>query len=101
MIIKFEAHVLFCEVQYNLKIRIVYIIRYIYNKKAQVKLSHAYNFLAAEALGVKDLVPSYHDIANLQTKDLETGLCFASGGSGYDPLSSKINVLFYLLLFLK
>ncbi|KAF4388465.1 hypothetical protein CsatB_008068 [Cannabis sativa] len=46
--------------------------------------------LFAEALGVKELLPSYHD-KELQMKDLETGLCFASGGSGYDPLSSKIN----------
>ncbi|XP_024027177.1 GDSL esterase/lipase EXL3-like [Morus notabilis] len=46
--------------------------------------------LIAEALGVKELLPSYHD-KNLRSKDLQTGLCFASGGSGYDSLSSKIN----------
>ncbi|XP_062098959.1 GDSL esterase/lipase EXL3-like [Humulus lupulus] len=46
--------------------------------------------LFAEALGVKGLLPSYHD-KDLKIKDLQTGLCFASGGSGYDPLSSKIN----------
>ncbi|PON73415.1 Lipase [Parasponia andersonii] len=43
----------------------------------------------AEAVGIKDVLPSFHD-TNLQSKDLQTGLCFASVGSGYDPLTSKI-----------
>ncbi|KAK7352228.1 hypothetical protein VNO80_17647 [Phaseolus coccineus] len=45
--------------------------------------------LIAEELGIKDLLPAYFD-PNLQPNDLLTGVCFASGGSGYDPLTSKM-----------
>ncbi|XP_050375399.1 GDSL esterase/lipase EXL3-like [Argentina anserina] len=49
--------------------------------------------LIAEELGIKKLLPAYLD-PNLQTEDLLTGVSFASGGSGYDPLTPKIvNVL--------
>uniref|UniRef100_A0A166A4U8 SGNH hydrolase-type esterase domain-containing protein n=1 Tax=Daucus carota subsp. sativus TaxID=79200 RepID=A0A166A4U8_DAUCS len=47
--------------------------------------------LIAEALGIKELVPSYLD-PNLQTADLLTGVSFASGATGYDPLTSKTAV---------
>jgi hypothetical protein len=40
---------------------------------------------------VKGLVPAYLD-PNLQPQDLITGVCFASGGAGYDPLTPKIVV---------
>ncbi|KAI6673474.1 hypothetical protein NL676_001380 [Syzygium grande] len=40
-----------------------------------------------EALGIKELLPAYLD-PNLQDKDLPTGVCFASGGSGLDPLTA-------------
>jgi hypothetical protein len=42
---------------------------------------------AASKLGVKELLPPYvgHD---LELTDLLTGVAFASGGSGYDPLTS-------------
>ncbi|KAF7829551.1 GDSL esterase/lipase EXL3-like [Senna tora] len=40
-------------------------------------------------LGIKKLVPSYMEPA-LQPSDLRTGVSFASGGSGYDPLTPKI-----------
>ncbi|KAL5557832.1 hypothetical protein UlMin_034043 [Ulmus minor] len=56
--------------------------------------------LTAKGLGVKGLLPSYSD-PNLQSKDLETGLCFASGGAGYDLLSSKINRVIPLSIQLK
>ncbi|EXC04217.1 GDSL esterase/lipase EXL3 [Morus notabilis] len=46
-------------------------------------------FFAAEALAIKEEMPSYHD-PNLQRKDLQTGLSFASGCSGYDPLTSQL-----------
>ncbi|XP_031265521.1 GDSL esterase/lipase EXL3-like [Pistacia vera] len=46
------------------------------------------DFLAQE-LGIKEVVPAYLD-PNLSSSDLPTGVCFASGGSGYDPLTPKL-----------
>ncbi|XP_023003907.1 GDSL esterase/lipase EXL3-like [Cucurbita maxima] len=43
----------------------------------------------AEELGVKELLPAYLD-PNLTIEELLTGVSFASGASGYDPLTSKI-----------
>ncbi|PWA54907.1 GDSL-like Lipase/Acylhydrolase superfamily protein [Artemisia annua] len=43
----------------------------------------------AEALGVKDYLPAYLDPL-IQDQDLLTGVSFASGGSGYDPITPKI-----------
>jgi hypothetical protein len=51
--------------------------------------------LLAEELGIKDLVPPYLD-PHLQPQDLLTGVCFASGGAGYDPLTSEIAVRTYI-----
>jgi len=45
-------------------------------------------FFSASKFGVKKLLPAYLD-PNLQLQDLLTGVSFASGGSGYDPLTSK------------
>ncbi|KAL6604056.1 hypothetical protein ACP70R_044417 [Stipagrostis hirtigluma subsp. patula] len=45
--------------------------------------------LLASKLGVKELVPPYLS-DGLQLNDLLTGVAFASGGSGYDPLTSKV-----------
>ncbi|WOG91485.1 hypothetical protein DCAR_0310734 [Daucus carota subsp. sativus] len=45
--------------------------------------------LLAKELGIKELVPAYLD-PNLQTKELLTGVSFASGASGYDPQTSQI-----------
>nr|POE95069.1 gdsl esterase/lipase [Quercus suber] len=44
--------------------------------------------LIAEALGIKDTVPAYLK-PDLQNDDLLTGVGFASGGSGIDPLTSS------------
>ena len=52
---------------------------------------------SAEELGIKKILPAYLD-PNLQTEDLLTGVSFASGGSGYDPLTPKIVV--HISLFL-
>ncbi|KAL6222243.1 hypothetical protein ACLB2K_005635 [Fragaria x ananassa] len=43
----------------------------------------------AEKYGVKKILPAYLD-PNLQLQDLLTGVCFASAGSGYDPLTPKL-----------
>ncbi|KAL4645525.1 hypothetical protein ACB092_02G240600 [Castanea dentata] len=43
----------------------------------------------AEIFGVKKILPAYLD-PNLQLQDLLTGVSFASGGVGYDPLTAKI-----------
>ncbi|XP_027330096.1 GDSL esterase/lipase EXL1-like [Abrus precatorius] len=44
--------------------------------------------LIVEELGIKEFLPPYLD-PNLQPSDLATGVCFASGGAGYDPLTSQ------------
>lgn len=44
-----------------------------------------------EELGIKEYLPAYLD-PNLKPSDLPTGVCFASGASGYDPLTPKIAV---------
>ncbi|KAI4329720.1 hypothetical protein MLD38_028073, partial [Melastoma candidum] len=45
--------------------------------------------IIAEKLGIKEYVPAYLD-ASLQLHDLLTGVSFASGASGYDPLTPQI-----------
>lgn len=40
---------------------------------------------------MKELLPAYLD-SNLQIEDLLTGVSFASGGNGYDPLTAKLVV---------
>ncbi|XP_065855275.1 GDSL esterase/lipase EXL3-like [Euphorbia lathyris] len=41
----------------------------------------------AEAFGVKEILPAYLD-PNLKTEDLLTGVVFASGGNGFDPMTN-------------
>ncbi|XP_027333157.1 GDSL esterase/lipase EXL3-like [Abrus precatorius] len=45
--------------------------------------------LLVEELGIKEYLPAYLD-PNLKSSDLLTGVCFASGASGYDPLTPEI-----------
>ncbi|PON93932.1 Lipase [Trema orientale] len=45
--------------------------------------------LLVEELGIKEYLPAYLD-PNLGPKDLPTGVCFASGGTGFDPMTPKI-----------
>ncbi|CAF1918164.1 unnamed protein product [Brassica oleracea var. botrytis] len=49
----------------------------------------------AERLGIAKTIPAYLDPA-LKGKDLLKGINFASGGSGYDPLTAKIVKLYGL-----
>ncbi|XP_057427081.1 GDSL esterase/lipase At5g42170-like isoform X2 [Lotus japonicus] len=44
--------------------------------------------IIAEELGIKELLPAYLD-PKLQPHELPTGVCFASGGAGYDPVTSE------------
>ncbi|CAN0871943.1 GDSL esterase/lipase At1g73610 [Linum grandiflorum] len=46
--------------------------------------------ILAEALGVKKYLPAYLD-PNLSVQELTTGVCFASGGSGLDTVTSTAN----------
>ncbi|XP_076905368.1 GDSL esterase/lipase At5g42170-like [Bidens hawaiensis] len=48
-----------------------------------------------EKLGVKDYLPAYLD-TSLQNEDMVTGVSFASGGSGFDPLTAQIGNVFSL-----
>lgn len=50
-----------------------------------------FNGIAVEELGIKELLPAYLD-PNLQLQDLSTGVNFASGGAGFDPLTSELAV---------
>ncbi|KAI4313314.1 hypothetical protein L6164_026304 [Bauhinia variegata] len=51
--------------------------------------------LIVEELGIKEYLPPYLD-PKLQSSELLTGVCFASGGSGYDPLTSQISAVLSL-----
>ncbi|XP_065864523.1 GDSL esterase/lipase EXL4-like [Euphorbia lathyris] len=42
-----------------------------------------------EKLGIKDELPAFSSL-NLRNRDLPTGVCFASGGSGLDDLTAKV-----------
>lgn len=55
-------------------------------------------FILVDVLGIKPLLPPYAD-PNLQLEDLLTGVNFASGGAGFDPLTSKTAVYNYTLSF--
>ena len=43
-------------------------------------------------MGIKELLPPFLS-PDLQLKDLLTGVAFACGGSGYDPLTSTFTVI--------
>ncbi|KAK1326136.1 GDSL esterase/lipase EXL3 [Acorus calamus] len=45
--------------------------------------------MIASQMGIKELVPAYLG-TNLTPEDLLTGVSFASGANGYDPLTSKL-----------
>lgn len=58
-----------------------------------ISLDHFFPFiLPADVLGIKELLPPYAN-SNLQPEDLITGVCFASGGAGFDPLTSQTAVI--------
>ncbi|XP_058722286.1 GDSL esterase/lipase EXL3-like [Vicia villosa] len=45
--------------------------------------------IVAEELGIKEFLPPYLD-PKLNATELATGVCFASGGSGFDHVTSKL-----------
>lgn len=45
--------------------------------------------IVAQGLQIKRLVPAYSKIRRIDSEDLKTGVCFASGGSGIDDLTSR------------
>ncbi|KAK7360223.1 hypothetical protein VNO77_02205 [Canavalia gladiata] len=47
--------------------------------------------ILAEVLGIKEALPPYLD-PTLKIEDLLTGVCFASAGSGYDPVTVKLTL---------
>lgn len=51
----------------------------------------ATNLFPASQLGVKEYVPAYLG-THLDAQELLTGISFASGGCGYDPLTSQLLV---------
>ncbi|EFH41822.1 predicted protein, partial [Arabidopsis lyrata subsp. lyrata] len=46
-------------------------------------------YMAAERLGIAEAIPAYLN-PKLKNEDLLKGINFASGGSGYDPLTAKL-----------
>lgn len=48
-------------------------------------------FFAAEGLGIKKMLPAYRKLF-IPPSDLKTGVCFASGGAGVDPVTSRMLV---------
>lgn len=57
---------------------------------------YVFFLFVAEELGIKSVVPAYLD-PSLKTEDLLTGVSFASGGSGYDPLTPRLVVILYII----
>lgn len=66
---------------------------FIFNSFCCKKIAETYiSLISAEELGIKEILPAYLD-PNLQPEDLITGINFASGSGGYDPLTSEVAVL--------
>lgn len=58
-------------------------------------------YFAVEQLGIKPLLPAYLD-PSLNDQELLTGVNFATGAAGWDPLTAELSVLLLLsLLFIK
>lgn len=47
--------------------------------------------IAAEGLGIKRILPAYRKLY-IAPSDLKTGVSFASGGAGVDPVTSEMLV---------
>ena len=56
-------------------------------------------FSSAKELRIKDILPAYLDPTVLP-QDLVTGVTFAFGGSGFDPLTPKLEVQYSPFIFL-
>lgn len=55
---------------------------------------------AAEGLGIKRIVPAYRKLY-IAPNDLKTGVSFASGGAGVDPVTSEMLVNFFIELVIR
>lgn len=53
--------------------------------------------VSAKILGIKKALPSYIDL-NLEIKDFLIGVCFASIGSRFDPLTIELIILIITLI---
>ncbi|CAG7896127.1 unnamed protein product [Brassica rapa] len=51
--------------------------------------------MIAEGLGVKNIVPAYRS-SDLQPNDILTGVSFASGGSGLDPMTAQVQGVIWI-----
>ena len=70
-----------------------------YNQFKLLSLYFFYKNISVEELGIKEFLPPYLD-PKLQPSELTTGVCFASGGAGYDDFTSKLQVLFmHIILY--
>lgn len=58
-------------------------------------VTYPFVFLVS-AFGIKELLPAYFD-PDLKPSDLLTGVSFASGGAGYDPSTSNLQVYVFTL----
>lgn len=58
-----------------------------------------YFLFEASYAGVKDSVPAYLD-PTLTIENLMTGVSFASAGTGFDPMTTKLSVSFSISLVL-
>ncbi|CAN8275631.1 unnamed protein product [Cochlearia groenlandica] len=67
-----------------------------YGKSSAMKLpsgrfgnGRVFSDIIAEGLGIKKFLPAYRK-RSTSSRDLKTGVCFASGGAGVDPVTSKL-----------
>lgn len=56
-------------------------------------------YTTAEEFSIKEYLPAYLD-TNLSPQDLLTGVSFASGAAGFDPLTSQVAVNFIFLFYI-
>ncbi|KAL0686256.1 hypothetical protein Bca4012_053104 [Brassica carinata] len=63
--------------------------------KASTLAARPSSRVGAEGLGVKNIVPAYRS-SDLQPNDILTGVSFASGGSGLDPMTAQVQGVIWI-----